>query len=106
MSDDGIAREVDARHAPRLGDPAIVDAYRLRPRVAALFRRALRGRRLGPTEYGDVGDARVRGDHGRDRFDAERDLADERSGIGVDDGERIVGGQREDGEPFAVSAGV
>ena len=47
--DDGIAREVDARHAPRLGDPAIVDAHRLRPRVAALvFAARCAGVGLGP----------------------------------------------------------
>ena len=47
--------------------------------VAALFRRALAGLRLRSAEYGDVGDARVGGDDGGDRLDAERDLADERA---------------------------
>ncbi len=100
--DNGVAREIDSSHAPGFGDPARVDAHRLGPYVAALFCRALRGRGLGSAEYGDVGDARVGGNDGGDRFDAERDLADQSSGIGVDDGERVVGGEREDGEPLGV----
>ena len=105
MSLTGRSRD---RRAPRsrLGDAARVDAHRLRPRVAALLRGALRRRRLGSAEYGDVCDARVGGDHGGDRFDAERDLANERPGIGVDDRERIVCRQGQHREPLAVRAGA
>ena len=69
-------------------------------------RRAAPRSGLGPPSTETYATRESRGDHGGDRLDAERNRANERSGFGVEHGERVVRRQRNDGEPFAVRAGA
>ena len=85
--------------------PRCVDAHRLGARIATLSRGPLLGRGLRPAENRDVCDASVGGNHGGNGLDAERNRADQRAGLRVEHGERIVRRQRQHGESLSIRAG-
>ena len=101
---DGARNEIHARHAARLRQPSLVDPHEFREWIAALPRRAIPCDRLSPTEVRHIGNRPVSAHHGGHRQNAQRDHLEQRSALGVEHREGVVGGKRDSHD--AVTGGI
>ena len=97
--DDAARHEIDTHDASRIGNAARVDAHALAARIAALLHGAVVRSRLVAAEVRYVRGRAVGRDDGCDGGDAEWHRGERRSGVGVDDREAILDGERHDREP-------
>ena len=100
---DRARHQIDARHVPGLRDATGIDADELREGITALGRRALSRTRFPAAEHRDVRHGSIVADHRGDRQHAQRNRLDQPTAVGVENGERVVGRERQHSDPMTGS---
>ena len=106
VADDPSGREVDVTDGSGFGNSTVVDTDGFGPRVAALAHLSLGSGRFGTPKNAHVRRHSVGRDRRGDRLDAEGNRSEERSSIGVDHGESVIRGKRQNREALTVRAGA
>ena len=88
--------QVDPRHASVLRETPCIDADAFGAGIATLLRRTIAVRRFRTAEVRDVRRGAVLRDHRANGQHAQRDCAEQRAALGVETGERVVRGERDD----------
>ena len=99
----GAGHQIHPRHISALRYAACVHAYQLGERIAALRGRAILRGRLAAAHHRDVRDRTIPVDYRGHGQHAQRNGLEEYPAVGIENGERVVGGERQHSDPMTGS---